>query len=202
MATCVQELSGKNRNSFQFNVISDWWMRPDQERVSLWSSPEYETSVMALWAPDLGEESFARFKSFFNAIRAEGMQTVAEYERLFVGPVPPDCPPYEAWWRLDRPNNERGSLCGPSTVDVARIFDKLGLEVSDEKSELSDHISIQLEGMAYALATESVAEADQINKHLHGWVPLFCSVVKAKSHLAFYSLLAGITWDLVEKWQE
>jgi len=69
-----------------------------------------------------------------------------EYARLFVGPFHVEAPPYGSVYL-----ETNGRLMGESTIAVKKFYQKYGLELDQDFSELPDHISAELEFVYYLL---------------------------------------------------
>jgi TorA maturation chaperone TorD len=119
-----------------------------------------------------------------------------EYNRLFVGPGHVPCPPYESVYRKDRPLMERGLVMGPSVADVKAMYLQGGLEISKKFRDLPDHISVELEFMAYLCSMESSSERfvdierEFFNRHLGIWYHDFLNCIVANTTSSFYLKLA------------
>lgn len=119
-----------------------------------------------------------------------------EYNRLFVGPSHVLCPPYESVYRKDRPLMERGLVMGPSVVDVKRMYLQGDLEISKKFRDLPDHISVELEFMAYLCSRETLnkklvdVQREFFIKHLGIWYLDFLNCVMVNSKSPFYLMPA------------
>jgi len=140
-----------------------------------------------------------------------------EHLRLFVGPGHVPCPPYEAVYRKDRPNLERGLVMGPSTADVRRAYRAAGLMISKTYTDLPDHIAAEMEFMQFLCVEESkclregnelelkrvrAMQRDFLNKHIELWVPDFAEGVLAKTNSPFYTLAASLLKAFTKSEQE
>lgn len=97
----------------------------------------------------LGEE----LKS--SAIAAELEPLQVEYARLFVGPFHVEASPYGSVYL-----EENKRLMGESTIAVRKFYQKYGLELADDFSELPDHIAAELEFVYYLLFNQIKALDD------------------------------------------
>jgi TorA maturation chaperone TorD len=125
----------------------------------------------------------------------EAPARATEFERLFVGPGPVPCPPYESYWREDVPFLLRGTLMGPCTAGLVDLYAQLGLQLAPDAHELPDHVAVELEAMAVAEsdpAGRDVAHA-LLEGHLAVWLPRFCGAVQAETVDEFYRCLAATT---------
>jgi TorA maturation chaperone TorD len=137
-----------------------------------------------------------------------------EYNRLFVGPKAPPCPPYESVHRKDRRESERGMLMGPSVLDVKRRYSEAGLEISKNFSDLPDHIAVEFEFMSFLCNKEetaiSVENADFWRAkqtefwriHLVPWVSEFSNLVQKNSKSPFYNALSSFLKEWIAEEEE
>jgi TorA maturation chaperone TorD len=171
------------------DVLAHWWSRPVGREVSTWPAVADVAADLNLTIP--GDASIPALWSGADA----GARLLDEHERLFVGPGPVPCPPYESFWRFDVPVDIRRSLMGPCTAQLRELYTALGLEVSPVAGELPDHVAIELEALAFALLSESsfpVARALFFD-HLRRWLPRFCRAVTHQAEEPFYRDLAVLT---------
>ena len=140
-----------------------------------------------------------------------------EYTRLFVGPDRVLCPPYESVYREDVSELERGLLMGPSTVEVAKWYNSMGLRLKEDFKDLPDHIAVELEFMHY-LCREELRALDEgdagrakrlrenqkrfFEKHLYMWVPMFVSRIFENTDSEFYKLAALLLKQFIEEEKE
>lgn len=124
-----------------------------------------------------------------------------EYCRLFIGP-PALVSPYESL-HASGPGNRQ--LFGDAAVSMKRFVELLGLSYREDKHDLPDHLSIELELMARLVGAEAearsvgnesearVARRIQgifMRKHLAVWVPVFFRQLRASARHPFYAALA------------
>ena len=130
-----------------------------------------------------------------------------EYTRLFVGspPFKAVCMPYESYWR-------QSTIMGPPVGELAQVFEEIGLRISDEYTDLPDHISVEFELMSQiyrSLVDETPDGSEEkilslrsikgnfVENHLD-WIDDFCVKVEGESRIPLYQYLASITRRLVE----
>jgi TorA maturation chaperone TorD len=173
------------------DLLAHWWSRPVAAEVSTWS----EAADVELEVRDrMPGTEMAR-------ALVPGVEEIPglldEYERLFVGPGPVPCPPYESYWREDVPLDVRRSLMGPCTADLRRIYAELGLEMAPGTGELPDHIAVELEALAYAVSDERTYPQARalFFDHLRRWLPRLCRAVDHEAEGRFYHGLAAVTLD-------
>lgn len=129
-----------------------------------------------------------------------------EYNRLFLGPTKPLCYPYESVYDLDREEEDRGTVMGPSASFFENALAVENLEIDLGRAELYDHVAIELEFMYFLLSkviegedetkTEYLAKSKSVfEQHLTKWLPTFGECVAEKSNHPLYHhlghLLAG-----------
>jgi TorA maturation chaperone TorD len=185
------------RLGYLLGAAGDWWTVPSLERIDLWSSRLYRSSIADLWRETLGATPDC-VDALLSGTQDEGVRTIAEYERLFVGPAAPSCPPYEATWRSDpRGARGQGALCGSPVEEVLQIYDALGFRLNSARRELGDHIAVEFEGAACAFAMNAAPEAWRLVDHLRSWAPRLCSAVRSHSSATFFPALAETTEEML-----
>ena len=181
---------GAGTATLAFVLLGHWWSRPVADEVVTWlDAAEAEGSVRHSM-PGAGAPLP------FSSRGGELADLLDEHERLFVGPGPVPCPPYESFWREDVPIDVRRSLMGPCTADLRRLYAELGLEMAPV-GELPDHIAVELEALSYALSSETGhAQARAIFfDHLRRWLPRLCRAVAHEADAQFYRDLAELTLE-------
>jgi TorA maturation chaperone TorD len=173
------------------DLLSHWWSRPVAEEVKTWvGAAGLEAEVRACLPVSAAPRLLAPEDD-------EGAALLDEHERLFVGPGPVPCPPYESYWREDVPLDVRRSLMGPCTAELRQLYADLGLEMTRELGELPDHIAVELEALTYALSAEATyPQARAIFcDHLRRWLPRLCRAVGHETTSTFYRDLAEVTLE-------
>lgn len=178
--------------SLAADLLSHLWSRPVPAEVETWAEArEVLAETHSLISSTPAREPVQLPESGEVAGLLDG------YENLFVGPGQVPCPPYESFWREDVPVDIRRTLMGPCTAELKDLYRELGLQVSAGSGELPDHVAIELEALAYALAspeTEGVARRI-CQEHLAQFVPRLCRAVTHDAESAFYRDLASLTLD-------
>ncbi len=135
---------------------------------------------------------------------AETLRTLEiEYNRLFVGPAPPQAPPYESVYR-----DARGLVMGPTAREVERRYAEAGLGLAPDHRDLPDHVATELGFMAHLASQEAEAQPQDaliwldrarafLRDHLAVWLPRFCQRVREASRHPFYAALAELTVTFV-----
>lgn len=130
-----------------------------------------------------------------------------EYTRLFVGSPPFKAVslPYESYWR-------QKTIMGPPVGELAQLFEEIGLRLSDEFTDLPDHVSVELEFMnqIYRSLIDHTSNGDEteterllsikddfVENHLD-WIDDFCVKVERESKIGYYRNLASLTRKLLE----
>jgi len=132
-----------------------------------------------------------------------------EYTRLFIGPGP-HLSPHESVYRQDG----NGRLWGESTVKVKAFIEYCGFGYITDHKIIPDHISIEMEFMQAITAIEAQARQNDdeetilrclqieflfIREHLGRWVTHFCNKIMNEARHPFYSEMASLTLDFIEK---
>jgi len=113
--------------------------------------------------------------------RFEPFRLETEYVRLFVNSLPElPCAPYGSVYL-------EGTVMGVSTVEVAKIYEKYGLETD----ELPDHIAVECQFLAWL--REQDEQAMEVGEdcafllgHLRRWLVPFLAKVEQHDRLGWY----------------
>lgn len=123
-----------------------------------------------------------------------------EYTRLFIGSFKMYAPPYASYY-LDGEHQVQG----PTTVEVAALYDQFGLELSDDEHDCADHIRYLL-AFAALLAqayqqrgNEEFADAyrDFCRLYISSWVEQMAARVIDYAEFPFYPALARFVCDVI-----
>ncbi len=125
-----------------------------------------------------------------------------EYTYLFVNAIPHlPAPPYESAY------SSEGLLMGKAVSEVLQAYREAGLVMGEEWGLMPDHLSTELEFMAYLVGQEAAAmrqapaEAEIwrarqrgfLARHLLRWGPAFLARVTEHARRPFYARLADLT---------
>jgi DMSO reductase family type II enzyme chaperone len=136
-----------------------------------------------------------------------GRAMVNEYNRLFL--IRPKAPPYETIY-----TDAEGQMRGLHTAQLEGVYLNAGLEISSELNELPDHISVELEFMAYLCMKESEAHAANeeleathfrdlqrsfMGQHLARWFPSFAKRIKEADPGSIYQYLLPAVYEFLRK---
>ena len=170
-------------------LLAHWWSRPVAKEVTTWSgAAEIEAEVRSRM-PE------GKVDLLLSSGGGDRTGLLDEHERLFVGPGPVPCPPYESFWREDVPIDIRRSLMGPCTAELRQLYAVLGLEMAPAPGEMPDHVAVELEALAYAISLPAArAQARALfADHLRRWLPRLCRAVAHETESDFYRDLAETT---------
>ncbi len=172
------------------DLLAHWWSRPVPDEVTIWTGAAGTEAAVRSHMPG---HSAARLLTS----GGELLGLLDEHERLFVGPGPVPCPPYESFWREDVPVDIRRSLMGPCTADLRQLYGALGLQMLPASGEMPDHVAVELEALAFALSSPATYPQAQalFFDHLRRWLPRLCRAVAHETESPFYRALADITVD-------
>ncbi|MFQ5923414.1 MAG: molecular chaperone [Anaerolineales bacterium] len=134
-----------------------------------------------------------------NSIRSlDGLQIEEEYTALFS--VKPEAPPYESFY-VDPEGFSRGWI----GVNLDSVYSAAGVGVARTNKEPPDHVTVELEFMAYLCSLEAQAFAEQdkaawaragrhqagfLDQHLGLWFAAFARRVREASPGSFYDAVA------------
>ncbi|MFQ5941025.1 MAG: molecular chaperone [Nitrososphaerales archaeon] len=138
----------------------------------------------------------------------DGMES--EYARLFTAGENILAPLYETEYAMDTIFAKTKEL-----ADLNGFYGAFGLQLGkDSNRERPDHVSMELEFMATLLIKEAYARNEGwddkaivcldarkkfLKDHIGRWGSTFCTVVKHKTEIEFYKVLAGLTLNLINK---
>ena len=191
-----------DRSNFYFFLSSIYSKPPTSETIKiltvLISSPEFSNFVSTKTADFL-----SRMKSIHNETHENLVQ---EYHDLFKVPLSKYVAPYESVYR-------DGHLNGQSSIDVKKIYHRLGFQIPHEYYELSDHIGIELAFMATLCKEEHKAWKEKnaklarslcdieerfLKDHIACWLSKLCNTICEKTKDNFYICIAEINLDFVQ----
>ena len=133
-------------------------------------------------------------------LQGEGhVELSVAYTRLFLGPPSVLAPPYASFY-LDH----KGSVMGPSSIAIMKLYSAAGLRLDDEFNEMPDHIAVVLEFLYYLLFQEAMVRNDNayeektkiekirirfLKNYSFTWIPRFCGkIVTADEHPVYTAL--------------
>lgn len=182
-----------------FRFLSHLFLYPEEKTLAGLNWEEGEEAVAILGNPNGLKEAFESLRSSLK----EPVDIQSEYVRIFGHTLGDICPPYETQNGGTHIFQQAQDL-----GDIAGFYRAFGLEVSDQTKERLDHISIELEFMAflaykraYALASDEKENAEVcreaqrkfMNDHLGRWAPDFTRRLEFEAKDGFYERLAVLT---------
>jgi TorA maturation chaperone TorD len=137
-------------------------------------------------------------------------ERLAEHDRVFGLLVPRECPPYETEYEKSSEPFYRAQ----QLADIAGFYRAFGLDPRSSRPERPDHISLELEFVAFLLmkkrlltgAEGEVSEQSQIceearqsffRDHLVAWAVSFATGLRRKSDGGFYAEVSRLLAALV-----
>lgn len=157
-------------------------------------------ALLASWCPHAAQQATEAARLLHNA---DPQELLVEYSRLFLGPFKLVAPPYGSVW-LDQSK----AVMGDSTARVAAFYQSHGLQLSDDFTELPDHITAELEFLSYlafrqreaatagdSAGTAGYAQAQQefLTAFLLPWLTPFCEAISDDGESPFYAAIARCT---------
>ncbi len=130
-------------------------------------------------------------------------ELLVDYTRLFLGPIKALASPYESAWLGENADPEQDS-----TAAVRELYEQGGFDVSEDFSDLPDHVAVELEFLYLLLFTQRLAKSSGnladlaavqllqrrfLGEHLGSWIADFTATVKVHAETAFYRALAELT---------
>jgi TorA maturation chaperone TorD len=132
----------------------------------------------------------------------------SDYDRIFGLVTPKECPPYETEYYPTQETFARSQ----EMADVAGFYHAFGIEPAQSSPERPDHLSLELEFMAFLLmkrrealanadidpdAAEHADICDQVQRdffrdHLAWWTPTFAAGLRRKAGYGLHHALAGV----------
>ncbi|MBI4496664.1 MAG: molecular chaperone TorD family protein [Chloroflexi bacterium] len=167
---------------------------------------EMAAAVAALPRREALTTALAEVQAASAALEHEEPGLAGEHTHLFARSV--RCPPYESSYA-----GERAPLRTHDLAEIAGFYAVFGVQVSEERRELPDHVSLELEFLSYLCAKEVYAlehgwrrEAGLcragrgrfLREHLGQWFPAFAERLTQYARLRFYPAAAGLTQALLE----
>ncbi len=170
---------------------------PEEERVAL----------LAEALPSLDDRSLAHlaFYPSWVALREafrglnNSRRIQREHIRLFsVGPRGPICPPHESYYRA--PPGQRTAII----IQLDGEYARMGLDLSPDYGGLPDHVSIEMDAMAFLCQREADAWNDGsyeearetmkeelafLKRHLGTWFPSFADLVVRAAKDPFHKVI-------------
>lgn len=125
-----------------------------------------------------------------------------EYTRLFIGSFKMYAPPYASYY-VDGEHQ----VYGPTTMEVAQLYEQFGLALSASEHEPADHIRYLLAFAAQLAATyeqraqEEFAEAyrDFVTLYILRWLPEFKQLVDDYAEFPLYPALMRLLVDVLSE---
>ncbi len=131
------------------------------------------------------------------------LQFQVEYNRLFVGPFPPQIYPYESIFLHQEPFS-----ASRAATTLLQIYRREGLMLAAECRDLPDHVAVELEFMGVLCHREAVAEEHHhsalageyrrqqrafFRDHVVNWMPELIAEVERATRCDVYRWLARAT---------
>ncbi len=168
-----------------------------------------ESLVPALEAASPGTISLP--ESEWDALRPEpGSRPLIlqdQHDLLFV-PGPRYLAPYESVYRdapIEANDKVKPRTFGPSTQSVSLFYERIGLKIRPDYTELPDFIGLELAAMEYLCSLEVKSEGNPealrrirayqchfLKEHLRSWIPLLAEQLKMKAATPFFRSLSAV----------
>ena len=138
-----------------------------------------------------------------DVVQPQGAQAAQlEYTRLFIGSFKMYAPPYASYY-LDGEQQVQG----PTTVEIAALYDQFGLMLSDSEHDCADHIRYLLAFAArLALTYEekgqdefACAYRDFCGLYIASWADAWAKRVEDYAEFPFYPAVSRLVRDIAGK---
>jgi TorA maturation chaperone TorD len=189
-----------------YRIFASLFLYPESNRLA---ALQDAASALLTSETEQGHSVSAEMESLLKHLtetKLENTRTIInEYNRLFL--IRPKAPPYETIY-ID----PEGQLRGKLTARLDEVYLQAGLTISPELGELPDHISVELEFMAYLCMKEAeghtaneVFEATNfrnlqisfIGQHLARWFPQFAKRIKEANPGSIYQYLLPAAYEFL-----
>jgi DMSO reductase family type II enzyme chaperone len=176
---------------------------PTKDIVEILQNPDFLSNLSEMEF----NGALDHFNRFSESFSGEIDDLEIEYSRLFIIPDKKHyVTPYESVYLT-------GMLSQAPTVQVKRIYDKNGLEISQDFDDFPDHIGIELEYMHYLCNKEAQLwdsknkedtiecldkEKEFLEKHLGVWTQNLSEKILNKSENDFYKGFAELLTAFIE----
>ncbi|OHB70164.1 MAG: hypothetical protein A2W23_01315 [Planctomycetes bacterium RBG_16_43_13] len=180
--------------SHTYKLFSLAFLKPDDELKNLLKKGEFQLSI---------EDAFKRLNvsSYKLNISGETIDNLEEtYYMVFGHSTPKEYPPYETEYGVSHVFMQSQEL-----ADISGFYKAFGLDISKSAFERLDHITVELEFMAYLTFKEAhaIREGNPKNielcrdaqrkffkDHIGRWVPAFANRLKKAFDTTFYTQVA------------
>lgn len=214
MTSREQAVSLALARSCLYYILSPLFLYPEEKTFSDLNWEEGEEAVALLGNSEEIKEAFESLRRSLKPVD----EMRSKFSRIFGYTIQSDCPPYETQYGSGEYTGANSQLAGAQIFeqgqtlgDIAGFYRTFGLEVSEQINERLDHISIELEFMAflaykeaYALASSNDDKEDKaqicreaqvkfLKDHLGKWVPVFTKRLEEAAKDGFYRKLAQMS---------
>jgi TorA maturation chaperone TorD len=192
-----------------YRLFASLFLYPDRERMENLQFTADALLASRFWQ---GYPYSAALESLLNQLIEIDLENerpiINEYNRLFL--IRPKAPPHETIY-----TDAEGQMRGMLTARLEEKYLEAGLAISPDLNELPDHISVELEFMAYLCMKE--AEARQANdedeairlralqrsfvgQHLARWFPNFAQRIEESEPRSIYQFSLPAVYSFL--WHE
>lgn len=121
---------------------------------------------------------------------ADWLAVEYEFNRLFVGPMKLQAPPYSSVY-----NNSDALLMGKGTQQVKEVLNALNLNIDNENQIPEDHISYEIELCLLLVNNQPELLTRFVSGHVNLWLPLFIEKIKEHAQTQPIQLAAALLSD-------
>jgi DMSO reductase family type II enzyme chaperone len=174
------------------SIAEGEWMRGFREALHLLDEKIFDDSLRAI------EQAISGAKE------GEQLAMAREYTRIFINASPHIvAPPYGSFY----PQKE-GLVPTKTISEVLLFYHEAGYSLKEEQHDPPDHVTREMEFMAFLASEESQASGNEkikleeiqmnfLSRFILPWVPTFCDKIAENSRHPFYHHLATLTKEFI-----
>jgi TorA maturation chaperone TorD len=202
----VEQIQWEEARSAVYGFFSQAFIRgPSRQFLGALISDEGTANLREIFPDAAYRQELAQVRLEAQKGRLTLEEAVLDFEALFRIPGPRYLSPYESVYRSQAARGW-GSLCGPETAAVERLYLKEGLGPNAGFTELPDHVGVELEFMAYlcrktldAMQAGDAATAQEYQhqqycffmEHVGPWVRLLAERLASQAQTSLYRFLGN-----------
>ncbi len=187
-----------------YRLLASLFLYPDKERLAGLQIAAKVLMEDSIWDGFLSQETLEDLlNQLIDTDLKNGRPIINEYNRLFL--IRPKAQPHETVY-----TDPEGQMRGMLTAQLEERYLEAGLVISPELNELPDHISVELEFMAFLCMKEvdaRLANEDKVaihfralqesfmRQHLVRWFPKFAQRIKESEPGSIYHFLLPAVYN-------
>lgn len=205
--TCAVNIMNKTKSRLlMYQNLSACFAYPSDELIESLNSGEFFAEFQKL-SKELRIDFREELEKIECSLKKKGKEALndelsVEYTRLFINSFSGVlAPPYESVYL------EEGRVMGDLSRNVVAFYNRAGLDLEKDFSDLPNHISVELELMSHLIEREIEEnydvyfelEREFFKKHLQTWVFGFFERIERYYEIDFYLEIKNISKKFLEK---